>query len=150
MEWQKDGFLLTDDRARIDRRRTGELLRESYWAAGREQTVVERCIESSLNFAIFHGTDQIGYSRVVTDCATYGYLCDVIVDQEHRGQGLGTWMVQCILGHPELENCRIDLVTKDAQGFYRPLGFGRHRFEFMVRYPEDYAGGSGSASEMES
>lgn len=144
MEWYRDEFRITDDLSGMDLQVVGELLRETYWAADRTQETVEKSAEHSFNLGLFHGDRQIGYFRLITDRTTYGYLCDVIVTKSWRGRGLGKWMLECILNHPELKTCRFDLVTKDAQDFYRQYGFAAHRFEHMVRYAEDYAGGSDS------
>ena len=72
---------------------------------------------------------------MVTDAATVGYLCDFVIGKDHRGLGIGQWILTQILGHPDLSGCRIDLFTRDAQEFYKPFGFGPHRFTSMVRYP---------------
>ena len=96
-------------------------------------------------FGLFHASRQIGFARVVSDRATVGYLCDVIIAPEHRGGGLGKWMLKTILEHPELKTCRIDLFTRDAQEFYRQFGFAPHKFTNLVRYPTDYAGGGNVA-----
>ncbi|MEO6788028.1 MAG: GNAT family N-acetyltransferase, partial [Chthoniobacteraceae bacterium] len=92
-------------------------------------------VRRSLSFALLHGVKLAGFARVVTDGATVGYLCDFVIGKEHRGLGLGQWMLTRILEHPDLQGCRIDLFTRDAQDFYKPFGFGPHRFTSMVRYP---------------
>ncbi|MGB0578870.1 MAG: GNAT family N-acetyltransferase [Limisphaerales bacterium] len=145
MEWTKGEFVVTDEQDRMDKQRIGELLRTTYWASERTQPVVDKCVSTSMNFALFQRERMIGYARVVTDVATQGYLCDVVMEEPLRGQGLGSWLLECVLSHPELATCRIDLVTDDAHEFYRKYGFGSHRYDFLVRYPpDDYAGGSGS------
>ena len=111
------------------------LLRDTYWAADRPRSVLERSVQNSLCFGLFHEGVQVGFGRVVTDFATVAYLCDVVIANGHRGRGVGKWMLTCILEHPQLKGCRIDLFTKDAQEFYRRFGFGPHRYTNMVRYP---------------
>lgn len=135
MQWQQDDYSLTDETARLDLAAVVALLRSTYWAAERPAEVTERSLRHSLNFGLFHRAEQIGFARVITDHATVGYLCDVVIADAHRGKGLGKWLLTCILDHPELKGCRIDLFTKDAQEFYRAFGFGPHRYTNMVRYP---------------
>ena len=81
-------------------------------------------LEDQLCFGLYAGARQVGFARVVTDRATYGYLCDVYVDRTLRGQGLGKWLVACVLEHPDLQGLRrIALMTRDAHDLYRPFGF---------------------------
>jgi GNAT superfamily N-acetyltransferase len=95
-----------------------------YWAEGIPLERVRRSIEGSLCFGVFHRGLQVGLARVVTDRATFAYLCDVYVLEEHRGQGLGEWLVESVLAHPELQGLRrIMLATRDAHGLYAKLGF---------------------------
>jgi len=144
MQWRHDSLTLDDDPARLDLDRVRSLLRQTYWAADRSRETIESSLRHSLNFGLYDPAQLIGFARVITDFATHAYLCDVVIDAEHRGGGLGTWLMECILNHPRLGTCRMDLFTKDAQGFYRGLGFAPHRFTCLVRYPENYSGGSGS------
>lgn len=135
MEWTRDEFTLTDDADRIDFAELCSLLWGTYWAEARGREVIERSVRRSLSFALLHGGKLAGFARVVTDAATVGYLCDFVVGKDCRGLGLGQWMLARILDHPDLRGCRLDLFTRDAQEFYRPFGFGPHRFTSMVRYP---------------
>ncbi len=85
---------------------------------------MERSIEHSLNFALLHGRDQVGFARVVTDYATFAWLADVFVLDEHRGRGLGRWLVETALSHPDLQGLRRwILATGDAHGLYARFGF---------------------------
>lgn len=135
MQWCQGDFTLTDETSRLDLPAVIALLSYTYWAADRPAEITERSLRHSLNFGLFHGAEQVGFARVVTDRATVGYLCDVVIADTHRGNGLGKWLLTCILEHPELKGCRIDLFTKDAQEFYRAFGFGPHRYTNLVRYP---------------
>ncbi len=136
MEWTRGEFLISDDGSRLDAEAVHALVKTSYWAEDRTLEITEKSMRHSLNFGLFEGTRFIGYARVVTDYSTHGYLADVIIEEPFRKQGLGKWLLECILSHPDLKTTRIDLVTKDAQEFYREYGFGSHRFTFMVRYPD--------------
>ena len=135
MEWRNGDFTITDDPAALDFEATCGLLWSTYWAAERTVDVIRESLRNSLNFALFSSGKQIGFARVVTDFATVGYLCDVVLADEHRGEGLGKWLLATILAHPRLAGCRLDLFTRDAQAFYAKYGFGPHPFTSMVRYP---------------
>lgn len=135
MHWEFNSYELTDEAARLDLDAVAALLRDTYWAADRPRSVLERSVQNSLCFGLFHERVQVGFGRVVSDFATVAYLCDVVIADGHRGRGVGKWMLTCILEHPQLQGCRIDLFTKDAQEFYRGFGFGPHRYSNMVRYP---------------
>ena len=125
MEWQRGEYRVSDDRSRLD---LGVIHRfmsgESYWAAGISESIMARAMAHSLCFGLFQEGEQIGFARVVTDRATFGYLCDVFVGQSHRGRGLGKWLVECVVAHPDLQGLRrLALMTRDAHELYRPLGF---------------------------
>ena len=140
MEWQHNDFTLTDDQEKINLGEVCNFLRGTYWAEKRARDVIERSVRQSLSFAIFRGKKLIGFARVITDRATVGYLCDFVIAKEFRALGLGRWVLARILEHPDLQGCRIDLFTRDAQEFYHGFGFGPHRFTSMVRYPAEAGG----------
>jgi ribosomal protein S18 acetylase RimI-like enzyme len=135
MEWIRDEFTLSDDASRIDFAELCSLLWGTYWAEARGREAIERSVRRSLSFVLLREGKLAGFARVVTDAATVGYLCDFVIGQEYRGLKLGQWMLAHILDHPDLRGCRIDLFTRDAQEFYRPFGFGPHKYTSMVRYP---------------
>lgn len=123
--WRKGEFEISTDRQRLDRELIHDFLsRQSYWAQGRSLEVVNRGIEHSLSFGVYHGAQQIGFARVVTDYATFAWLADVFVLDDYRGQGLGKWLIEVILAHPQLQGFRRwALATKDAHELYRSFGF---------------------------
>ncbi|MGC1106292.1 MAG: GNAT family N-acetyltransferase [Candidatus Acidiferrales bacterium] len=124
-EWRKDDFHITTafDRLNLDVIH-GYLARESYWASGIPRATVEKSMQNSLCFGLFHGKTQIGFARVISDCATFAYLADVFVLPKYRGQGLAKWLMECIMAHPELRGLRRWLlVTRDAHGLYQKSGF---------------------------
>ncbi len=99
-------------------------LTESYWSAGISEDVVRRAVANSLCFGVFTGGRQIGFARVVTDRATFGYLADVFILPEFRGRGLSKRLVAVILAHPDLQGLRrLLLATRDAHDLYRLFGF---------------------------
>ena len=102
------------------------LSEQSYWARGIPRDVVERSIEGSLSFGIYHQTQgQVGFARVITDRATFAYLADVFVLEAHRGKGLSKRLMQAIVDHPDLQGLRRWMLgTRDAHGLYAQFGFG--------------------------
>lgn len=106
------------------------------WSYGLSLPKLKKALRHSLCFSLLKSHEQIGFARVITDYATYAYLCDVYILQEFRGQGLGSWLIQCVLEHPELKGLRrISLLTHDAQAFYQPFGFAPllHAERYMER-----------------
>jgi ribosomal protein S18 acetylase RimI-like enzyme len=144
VEWINGEYTLTDDPARLDVGMLCLLLWDTYWAANRSREFIEQSTRHSLNFSLFYENRQVGFGRVISDYTTVSYLCDVVVAPEHRGRGIGKWMLENILNHPRLATTRIDLFTRDAQEFYQKFGFHRHRFESMVRYPPGSPGNPGA------
>ena len=135
MDWHHGDYCLTDDLARLDLEGVCALLHSTYWASQRSREIIEKSLQHSINFSLLRSGVQVGFARVITDYSTHGYLCDVVIAEEHRGKGVGKWMLRRILDHPALCSCRIDLFTRNAQGFYRGFGFGTHKDECLVHYP---------------
>lgn len=126
IEQHRDGYTLSSDPARMDRDAIFSYLsRESYWSQGIDRETVERSLDHSLCFGIFdEAGGQVAFARVISDCATFAYLCDVYVLEAQRGKGLGKWLVQAALEHPDLQGLkRWLLFTRDAHGLYRRFGF---------------------------
>jgi GNAT superfamily N-acetyltransferase len=124
MEWIRDRFTVTTDRARLDRDVIVRFLASSYWAENISRSTVDKSIDNSLCFGLLEENRQIGFARVVTDSATFAYLADVFVLPEHRGAGLGKWLIECVVSHPELQGLRRWVLgTRDAHGLYRRFGF---------------------------
>jgi GNAT superfamily N-acetyltransferase len=124
MEWQRGEYTISTDRGRLDLDVIHGFLSRSYWAPGRSRARVLQSIEQSLPFGLYHGDQQVGFARVVTDQVVLAFLADVFVLQAHRGQGLGEWLVQTIVGFPALGSVRRWLLgTRDAHGLYRKFGF---------------------------
>ena len=117
-------YSFTTDRDRLDVDAIHAFLSRSFWAEGIPKETVARSIDNSLCFGLFDATAQVGFARVVTDRATFAYLCDVYVRETHRGLGLGKWLIETVMGHPDLQGLRrFQLVTRDAHGLYRRHGF---------------------------
>lgn len=126
-ERRDDGYLLSDDPDRIDIDRVHRWLStDAYWALGRSRETVVRAFRASRPFGIYTERDgsQVAVARVVTDGATFAWLCDVYVARGERGKGLGSWLVRTIREHlADLDVRRILLATADAHGVYAALGF---------------------------
>ena len=125
IEWARGAFEVSDDPRRLDLAAIHRFISgESYWAEGISEALLARAIAHSLCFGLYEGSRQVGFARVVTDRATFGYLCDVYVERDRRGAGLGKWLVACVLEHPDLQGLRrLSLMTRDAHDLYRPFGF---------------------------
>lgn len=125
MQWHRHEFTIDTDRARLDIEMIVDYLQNhAYWAVGRSRAVIERSIEHSENFGVYQADRQVGFTRVVTDYATFGYVCDVFVLEAARGHGLGKWMMECMLSHPDMQGFRWwYLRTRDAHGLYKQFGF---------------------------
>ena len=123
-EWRRGAYLMTTDKARMNLEMIHDFLKTSYWAEGIPVQAVRRSVENSLAFGVFRDDEQVGFARVVTDCATFAYLADVFVLERHRGRGLGKWMMEVVFSHPELQGLRRwMLATRDAHELYREYGF---------------------------
>jgi len=97
---------------------------ESYWAKGIPKDRLQRAIDNSMCFGVYHKKDQIGFARVITDKATFAYLADVFILNSYRKQGLSKWLVQTIVEHSDLQGLRrLSLATSDAHGLYAQFGF---------------------------
>ena len=123
--WRRGDYLISTDRSLLDLDVIHAFLsEEAYWSRGVSRGVVERSIENSLNFGLYQGTGQVGFARVVTDHATFAWLADVFVLPGHRGGGLGKWLVETAVSHPELCGLRRwILATGDAHDLYARFGF---------------------------
>ncbi|MFF2086117.1 GNAT family N-acetyltransferase [Nocardia sp. NPDC058176] len=122
-----DGYEFSADRARIDAARVHTWLStDSYWAEGRPREQQDRAIAGSLNFGVYDSVSdaQVAYARIVTDYATFGWLCDVYVDRAVRGKGIGTALITAIREHLQPFGLRrILLATADAHDLYEKIGF---------------------------
>jgi GNAT superfamily N-acetyltransferase len=133
-------FLISDDPALLDVDAIHAYLVRSYWAPGISRDIVARSVAHSLCLGIYDSDRrQIGLVRVVTDFATFAYLCDVYVLEPFRGRGLATAALQALATHPRLHGLRRQhLVTRDAHGLYERLGFK------VVEHPERHMEKRGS------
>ena len=121
---RKGRYSITTEPQKLDLDATHAYLSRSFWAEGIPKDTVATAMANSLCFGLFDGDDQVGFARVVTDRATFAYLCDVYVLESHRRRGLGKWLIQTVVAHPDLQGLRrFQLVTRDAHGLYSRHGF---------------------------
>jgi GNAT superfamily N-acetyltransferase len=140
---RRGDYEISTDRARLDREVVHDFLsKEAYWARGIPRAVSDRAIENSLCFGVYLGTTQVGFARVVTDRAAIAYLGDVFIVRGHRGRGLGKWLVESVIAHPDLQGLRRFLLgTKDAHSLYERFGFRPlARPERMMEIESPYEG----------
>jgi GNAT superfamily N-acetyltransferase len=99
------------------------LSERAYWALGRPREVIERSVAGSLCFTALDGRAMVGFARVITDLATFAWICDVFVDESRRGQGIGRQLMQAIVDEPRLAGLKRMVLATQTPDFYRPLGF---------------------------
>lgn len=123
--FKQKGFEISGDPDRVDFDVVYNYLHfESYWAAGISAERLQMAIKNSFCFGIYKGNEQAGFARVVTDRATFAYICDVFILPEFRSLGLSKWLIQTIVNHPDLQGLRRwSLATADAHGLYSQFGF---------------------------
>lgn len=135
MEWKMGEYLLSDNGEKIDINKVHCMLSKTYWADHRLKETVHESIKNSLCFGIYLHKEQVGFARVITDRVLFSWICDVVIDESFRGNGLGKWLIQCIIEHPAIRNTAQSLATGDAHGLYEKYGF--KRTETMKRIPQE-------------
>jgi len=142
MNAETESHFVSTDPALLDVDFICAALAGSYWARDRPRDLIERSVARSLCFGLYEkpGRRQVGFARVVTDGATFSWLCDVVVDERHRRRGLGKFLVSCVVGHPDVRATQCLLGTRDAHGLYERFGFRRAK---MMRRPRDAAAPAG-------
>jgi N-acetylglutamate synthase-like GNAT family acetyltransferase len=124
IELRRGDLILTTDRSRLDIDTVLVMLQASHWGGAVTREILARSVENSVCVGVYRRDEQLAFARAVTDLATYAYLTDVIVSPSARGSGLGSWMVETFLAHPDLQGLRrITLLTRDAHSLYQKFGF---------------------------
>jgi GNAT superfamily N-acetyltransferase len=138
IERRRGEFVISTDRARMAPDPVLRLLQGTHWGGGLTRATLVRAMANSVCFGVFEQEMLVGFGRAVTDLATYAYWTDVVVDEGYRGRGLGRWLSECMLAHPELQGLRrVALLTRDAAGMYAAIGFspGPGPLTYMERRP---------------
>lgn len=134
MEYIFGEYVISSDKSLLSLDRITELLHKTYWADQRSIETFAKSIENSYCFGVYYNNSQIGFARLVTDYATMYWLCDVIIDENHKGKGLGKELIRIIVESDEFKNLRGILATKDAHGLYQQYGFEKAaEGRFMLR-----------------
>lgn len=133
-----DRFTISTDKSRLDRAAIFDYLKNrSYWGQSLSEASLERAIENSVCFGVYENTSQqqVGFARVITDFATFAYLCDVFILESHQGNGLGKQLIREIEQYLLPFGCRSwALKTRDAHGLYEHFGFSLAEFgHWMAR-----------------
>lgn len=123
MEWKKEQFRIVDDSAEINVDFVSHLLAETYWGDYRPRAIIEQLIQNSLCFSLFSGQQQIGFARVVSDYTVFTWIDDLVIVDAYRRQGLGEWLLNCILNHPSISQTQFVLQTRSAYRLYEKFGF---------------------------
>jgi GNAT superfamily N-acetyltransferase len=128
--WRRGQFEVSSDPNRLDLDVVHGYLTRSYWATGITRDKVERSLAGSLSFGVYQlaahnaAESQVGFARVVSDHVTFAWLGDVFILEEYQGRGLGKFLMECVVAHPQLQGLRrFVLATRDAHGLYAQFGF---------------------------
>ena len=138
MEWIHEDlpYRISDSMEELQPDVVVALLKSTYWAAERSEETIMKSWKESLCFGVYSADGlQVGFMRVVTDGATFSWLCDVIVDTEHRGKGLSKWMMAVLVDHPSIRHTNMCLGTRDAHGLYEKFGFVQREMMFRRYSP---------------
>jgi len=139
-EYKVDGYEISTDNHKMDISVIHQYLsEESYWAKNIPYETVKKSVANSFCFGIFYQGKQVGLARLITDKASFAYLCDVFILPEHRGKGLSKWLLTTIQSHPELQGLRRWLLgTKDAHGLYSQFGWVPVTEELVPRFMQRF------------
>ncbi|EDY21999.1 GCN5-related N-acetyltransferase [Chthoniobacter flavus Ellin428] len=126
-------YEISDDPTRLDLEAVERLLHGTYWAAQRPREAIEKSIARSISVAAYYRGALVGFARIVTDGVTIAWICDVVIDEAHRGTGLGKALVEAVVTHPEIADVRQILATRDAHTLYEKFGFERSGDVFLTK-----------------
>ena len=123
MQWRRGEMIISDDRSVVDVAVVSAWLARTHWGYRRPPDVVKKLVENSLCFSLTASGRYAGFARVVTDRTVFSWLSDLVVDEAFRGRGLGAWLVECVLRHPDVAETQVVLQTSDGHGLYAKFGF---------------------------
>jgi GNAT superfamily N-acetyltransferase len=136
METQYFDYLISDDKTKTDKSVVLDFLSKSYWANTRPHDRTIKAIDNCYCLGVFKEDKQVGFARVISDGATFFYICDVFVMEDHRGKGIGKKLIEIIINAEEFEGMMGLLGTLDAHGLYEKYGFIKDPERFMKRPPK--------------
>jgi GNAT superfamily N-acetyltransferase len=148
MNWTNANYVVDDDKSRLRIPEIRSLMQQGEWCADYSEEIIERLIQNSFWLGLFLNGCLVGLARVVTDKETVSLITDFIIDEPHRGNGLGSWLMKCLIAHPELHGTSMSLGTQDADLFFNKFGFERvgsfmHRFQRPDPRPRRSSGSVG-------
>lgn len=126
-------YYISTDKSKLNIETIKSLLKQSYWANERTEETIIKSIQNSICYGVYMDDIMVGIGRVVTDYSTVYWICDIIIDEKHRDNGLGKKLVESIISTKELEGLMGILATKDAHGLYEQYGFLKEPDKFMVK-----------------
>jgi N-acetylglutamate synthase-like GNAT family acetyltransferase len=141
-EFKKSSYIISTDKRKLQIKIIHNFLVNAYWSKGIKIERVKKAIKGSLCFGVYHNKKQIGFARVITDYASFGYLADVFIIEEFRKRGLSKWLMKSIMNHSKLKDLKTwMLATKDAHGLYSQFGFEplKEPQKFMRKQNPKYA-----------
>jgi GNAT superfamily N-acetyltransferase len=136
MEIKYNDYLISDNKELLNIKTIKGFLARSYWANKRSEERTERSIQNSDCYGVYHESKQIGYARVVTDHATMFYLCDVFIDEDYRGKGIGKKLIECLITSDKYKDLMGLLGTQDAHELYMQYDFEADPERLMRRRPD--------------
>ena len=134
MEWKQENFRIVDDSAEVDIEVVSRLLAETHWGHRRPRAISEKLVRTSLCVSLFSYHKQVGFARVATDYTVFSWLSDLVIAEAYRNQGLGAWMLGCIVKHPSISETQFVLQTSSAYELYERFGFETSG-KLMTRVP---------------
>lgn len=123
MEWKREKYRIADNPAEVDIPAVTRLLAETHWGHRRPRAIIEQLVKNSLCFSLFFEREQIGFARVASDYTVFSWLSDLVIADAYRHQGLGRWMLECVLAHPSVSQTQFVLQTSTAFDLYEDFGF---------------------------
>lgn len=141
-EWRNNPYLISTDKEKSGQKAIHQYLTRSTWAAGIDINTVAVSIQNSLTFGVYDDASQIGFARLITDYATFAYLCDVYILEEYQGKGLSRWLMASVHDHPVfIKLRRILLCTTTAPWLYEKFGYepvNRENYIWSINRPDIY------------
>ncbi|VDN46570.1 GNAT family N-acetyltransferase [Petrocella atlantisensis] len=126
-------YIISDDKKKLQLNIIHELLKGTYWAKDRSIQVIEKSVAHSICYGVYLEDKMVGFGRVVTDYATMYWVADIVIDEAHRGKGLGKELMNCIEANKDIEGLMGILATRDAHGLYQKYGFMQDPEKFMKK-----------------